>query len=290
MFKALYLFWIIIFSKGELWKVMDLIAYILLGVIQGIFEWLPVSSQGISVVVLMNMFNVAPQLAIDMSIFLHLGTVIAALVYFWKDIKELFTKTNYSDLLKFNKNLKFDNTTQVSRFILVSVFFTLLIGVPIYFLVKQNVTAEMVGILTIAIGVLLIITGLLQVKIAKAKKAIPKFTAKDAFWVGSAQGLSVIPGVSRSGMTTSVLLFRGNNPETAFKYSFLLSIPTILIAEIGLLVINGFVFSPMILVSVAMAFIFGYLTIGMLMKIAKKLEFSYFCFVLGIAYILIGIL
>ena len=73
---------------------MDLIAYILLGVIQGIFEWLPVSSQGISVVVLMNMFNVAPQLAIDMSIFLHLGTVIAALVYFGKTIKNYFQIEN----------------------------------------------------------------------------------------------------------------------------------------------------------------------------------------------------
>lgn len=268
---------------------MDLIAYILLGVIQGIFEWLPVSSQGISVVVLMNMFNVAPKLAIDMSIFLHLGTVLAALVYFWKDIKEMFTKTNYSNLLKFKKNLKFDNTTQVSRFLLVSVFFTLLVGVPIYFLVGKYVTAQMVAALTIAIGVLLIITSLLQVKINKAKSKLPKLTNKDAFWVGGAQGLSAIPGVSRSGVTTSVLLFRGHNPEVAFKYSFLLSIPTILIAEVGLLVINGFVFDPMILVSVAMAFIFGYLTIGMLMKIAKKLEFSYFCLILGIAYILIGL-
>lgn len=269
---------------------MDLIAYILLGVIQGIFEWLPVSSQGISVVVLMNLFKVTPQLAIDMSIFLHLGTLIAATVYFWKDIKELFTKTNYSNLLKFKKNLKFDNTTQVSRFILISVFFTLLVGVPIYFLVKQNVTAEMVGALTVAIGVLLIITGLLQVKINKAREAAPKFTTKDAFWVGGAQGLSVVPGVSRSGITTSMLLFQGHNPAIAFKYSFLISIPTILIAEIGLLVINGFIFSPLILVSVAMAFIFGYITIDILMKIARKLEFSYFCFILGIAYILIGLL
>jgi undecaprenyl-diphosphatase len=269
---------------------MDLIAYILLGVIQGIFEWLPVSSQGISVVILMNMFKVSPQLAIDMSIFLHIGTLLAAIVYFKKDIKELFTKTNYSDLLKLNKNLKFDHTTSVSRFILISVFFTLLVGVPIYFLVKQNVTAEMIGVLTVAIGVLLIITGLLQVKINKAREAIPKFTFKEAFFVGGAQGLSVVPGVSRSGITTSMFLLLGHNPEIAFKYSFLISIPTILIAEIGLLLINGFIFSPLILVSIAMAFIFGYITIDILMKIARKIEFSYFCFILGIAYILIGIL
>jgi len=269
---------------------MDLIAYILLGVIQGIFEWLPVSSQGISIVVLMNIFKVSPQLAIDMSIFLHIGTLIAAIVYFWSDIKELFTKTKYNDLLRFKKNLRFDYTTQVSRFILISVFFTLLIGVPIYFLAKQNINTYHVAILTIAIGVFLIITGLLQVKINKAKEVTPSFAKNEAFLVGGAQGLSVIPGISRSGITTSVLLFQGHNPEIAFKYSFLISIPTILIAEIGLLILNGFTFSPLILVSIAFAFIFGYLTIDILMKIARKIDFSYFCFILGLAYILIGLL
>ncbi|MFA7709371.1 MAG: undecaprenyl-diphosphate phosphatase [archaeon] len=269
---------------------MDLIAYILLGVIQGIFEWLPISSQGISVVILTNMFNVAAQTAIDMSIFLHIGTLLAAILYFWKDIKELIIKTKYNDILRFNKNLRFDYTTNISRFILISVFFTLLIGVPIYFLVKHNINAYQVSVLTVVIGIFLLITGLLQVKINKAKETIPKFSNSDAFFVGGAQGLSVIPGISRSGITTSMLLFQGHNPENAFKYSFLISIPTILIAECGILILNGFTFSPLILVSIVFAFIFGYLTIDILMKISKHIDFTYFCFILGIAYILIGLL
>ncbi len=269
---------------------MDLIAYIILGVIQGIFEWLPISSQGIAVVVLTNTFKVSAQTAIDMSIFLHLGTAIAAIIYFWQDIKELLVKTKYSDVLKFNKNRKFDYSTNISRFIFVSLFFTLLIGVPVYFLVRHSVTAYKINALTIAIGALLIVTGLLQIKINKAKEIMPEFKRNDAFIAGVAQGFSVIPGISRSGITTSVLLFQGHNPQNALKYSFLISIPAILIAAIGLIILNGFTFNPLILVSVAFAFAFGYLTIDILMKIAKKLDFSYFCFILGIAYILIGLL
>ena len=72
---------------------MEIIEFIIIGILQGIFEWLPVSSQGISVVVLTNFFKVSAQKALDMSIFLHFGTLLAAFVYFFEDIKDLFSKT-----------------------------------------------------------------------------------------------------------------------------------------------------------------------------------------------------
>jgi undecaprenyl-diphosphatase len=269
---------------------MEIIEFIIIGILQGIFEWLPISSQGISVVVLTNFFKVSAQSALDRSIFLHLGTLLAAFVYFFEDIKELFFKTKINDLFNFRKNIKFDYATSSSRFILISVFFTVLLGVPIYFLIRDSVTAIQVSTLTIAIGVLLLLTGVMQIKIKQAEKLIPNLKASNAFFVGLAQSFSAIPGVSRSGITTSTMLFQGFNPSNAFKYSFLISIPTILIAEIGILMITGFTFNPLILISVLFAFIFGYITIGILMKIVKKLDFSYVCFILGIAYILIGII
>jgi len=268
---------------------MDILDFILLGILQGIFEWLPVSSQGISVVVLMNFFKISAQKAIDMSIFLHFGTLLAAFVYFFDDIKDLFSKTKIKDLFNFKKNIKFDYATSSSRFILLAVFFTVLLGVPFYFLLRNSVTAFQITTITFAIGILLILTGVMQIKIKQAEKLMPNLKTSNAFFVGIAQGFSVIPGISRSGITTSIMLFQGFSPANAFKYSFLISIPTILIATLGILLITGFTFSPLILISVLFAFIFGYITIGLLMKIAHKLDFSYFCFILGIAYILIAI-
>jgi len=269
---------------------MEIIEFIIIGILQGIFEWLPVSSQGISVVVLTNFFKVSVQKALDMSIFLHFGTLLAAFVYFFEDIKDLFSKTKVKDLFNFKKNIKFDYATSSSRFIIISVFFTVLIGTPIYFLLRKSITAFQVTTLTIAIGVLLIITGVMQIKIKQAEKLIPNLKTSNAFFVGIAQGFSAVPGISRSGITTSTMLFQGFNPTNAFKYSFLISIPTILIAELGILLITGFSFNPLILVSILFAFIFGYITIGILMKIAQKLDFSYFCFILGITYILIALI
>ncbi len=270
--------------------IMGIVEYIILGILQGIFEWLPISSQGVSVVVLTNIFKQLPQEALDISIFLHLGTVLAAFVYFFSDIKDLFKKSKLKDVLDFRKKAKNDYATSSLRFIIVSVFFTVLIGTPIYFILRENITAFQVSILTLAIGVLLLVTGVLQVKIKASEKPVPDLKTKNAFLVGLAQGFSVVPGISRSGMTTSVMLFEGFSPVNAFKYSFLISIPTVLIAELGLLIVAGASFSPLILVSVLFAFVSGYITIHLLMQIAKKIDFSYFCFIFGIAYILIALI
>lgn len=267
---------------------MDVLDFVLIGILQGIFEWLPVSSQGILVVVLTNLFKTTADVALDMSIFLHFGTLLAAFVYFYEDIINLFTKIKITNLFK--KDIKFDNSTASLQFILFSVFITVLIGTPLYFLLRKSISVFHITTLTIAIGVLLILTGIMQIKFKHTQKLSEKLNLKNSFLVGLFQGFSVFPGVSRSGITTSVMLFQGFSPENAFKYSFLISIPTILIAELGILFTQGFSFNPLIIVSVLFAFVFGYITIGLLMKMAKKLDFSYFCFVLGIAYIIIALI
>jgi undecaprenyl-diphosphatase len=121
------------------------------------------------------------------------------------------------------------------------------------------------------------------------KKVVQKYdlSIKNSIILGVAQGFAIIPGLSRSGLTTSALLFRGFSPEKSFRISFLLSIPTMIIGEIGLLFLKGVFFSSYVLISLLVSFIVGYFTIDLLLKFARRINFSYFCFVIGFIYILV---
>jgi len=263
---------------------MDFLNSIIIGVLQGIIEWLPISSQGSLMIYFSNVLNISPEIAFNYSIFLHLGTVLAALVYFRKKVFDLFTKSTLLGFFKnpFNSNNKNSNFL---KFLIISVIFTLLISVPIYFFIGNNIGSLNISLINLLIGILLIITGgvLLFSNIFKFKK--PNLSIKNSIFLGLFQGLSVLPGISRSGMTTSVLLFEGFSPEKAFEISFILAIPTVLIGEIGIVIFNGIIFNWMILISLLTSFIIGYLTIGALIRFAKKIDFSYFCFILGLIYI-----
>ncbi len=270
----------------------EIINYILLGVIQGVIEWLPISSQGGLVIYLSNVLNITPLLSLNYSIFLHIGTLLAAIVYFRKKLASLLSLNNFLLLKKYNfkiftKNDLKEKKFNLFRFLLIAVIVTLIISAPLYFLINNYIqNIKNILIVNFIIGLLLIITGLLIFFSRNIISKKPNFSIKNSFLLGVFQGFSIIPGLSRSGLTTSLLLFRGFNPENAFRISFLLSIPTILIGEIALLIFNGFFFSPLILISIIVSFFVGYITIDLLIKFAKNINFSYFCFILGIIYIL----
>ncbi|MDD4049378.1 MAG: undecaprenyl-diphosphate phosphatase [Candidatus ainarchaeum sp.] len=270
----------------------EIISYIIIGILQGVVEWLPISSQGNLMIYLSNILNLSSQLSLNYSILLHTGTLLAAIVYFYKEIKSLLTFKNISLLFKYNfKLLKIkENTLEKDfsylRFIFITVIVTLLVSGPIYFLISDGINNFNILLINLIIGLLLFITGFLIFFSRKIFSKKPIFSIKNSFLLGLFQGFSILPGLSRSGLTTSLLLFRGFNPENAFKISFLISIPTIFIGEIALLVFNGLFFSPYILISIVVSFIVGYFTIDLLIKFAKKINFSYFCFILGAIYIL----
>ncbi|PJA20881.1 MAG: hypothetical protein COX63_00590 [Candidatus Diapherotrites archaeon CG_4_10_14_0_2_um_filter_31_5] len=249
---------------------MDLFQAIVLGLLQGITEWLPISSQGNVIIAGIKLFGMETEQVFSYSVFLHLGTVLAALIYFRKDIKEIIEMKN--------KNLM--------QFLIIAVLSTAITAIPVYLLIKQFAVNSMY--LTLLIGLMLIVTGFLQWK-KKSEKEV-KENSKNAFLLGLGQGFSVIPGVSRSGITTTVLLFEGFTPEKAFKLSFLLSIPSVLIAEIGFGVMEGIKFEMNLLLSILIAFVVGFFSIKYLIEFSKKVNFSYFCFIIGIFYIIISFL
>ncbi len=270
----------------------EIINYIIIGVLQGTIEWLPISSQGNLVIYLANFLKISPQLSLNYSLLLHIGTLGSAIVYFRNEIKEIFSIKNIKLLIVKNFNLikikeeKEDENFLIARFLLISLIVTFFISGPLYFLLRQKSSDINVSFLNLTIGILLIATGFLIFYSNKKTLTKPKLTIMNSFILGLSQGFAIIPGLSRSGLTTSALLFRGFTPEKAFRLSFLLSIPTIFFGEIALFIFNGIFFSPYIIISIIVSFVVGYFTIDFLLKFAKKINFSYFCFVLGFLYIL----
>lgn len=261
---------------------MALVVAAILGILQGILEWLPISSRGQLSLAMMYLLKIDANQVLDLTIFLHIGTLLAVIVYLRSDILNLLRKL---------PSYRFDYANQQNRLVSFLLFATILtgaVGYPLYRLLHE--TAPFAGEALIAlIGVALIATGLLQ-KYAKVKgtRGAADLNLKDTVLLGVAQGFSVIPGISRSGTTTSLLIFRKIRSEEALRLSFLMSIPAILGAEIGLTLMGGL---PTIsleetLTSIAFAFLFGLLSIHALMKIAQKIKFWAFCIILGILALL----
>jgi undecaprenyl-diphosphatase len=250
---------------------MDLWQAVILGALQGIFEWLPVSSQGQIMGFAITIFRLGAESALKYAVMLHAGTLLAATIYFRKALAEL---------------LRLENKPLL-RFLLIALIATAISAIPCYLLLRMVLTYNPFFLLFI-IGLLLVLTGISQRKKLANKSA--KLTKMNAFFLGLAQGLSVLPGISRSGITTSTLLFEGFNPEQAFRISFILSIPSVLVAELLFGALEGFVLDFNALIALLVAFIFGLLLINVLLKIAKRASFSKFCIAFGLLYIMIALI
>jgi undecaprenyl-diphosphatase len=256
---------------------------IILGVVQGITEWLPVSSEGINTLIQLHFFDESLSEAIRMSLWLHAGTLIAAVLYFKKDIAELLRH-----LPQYTKELKSGQPTERSKlisFLIISTVLTGAIGAPLL-LISLEQEEVPGGIVMAAIGGFLIITGLVQRYAPRFSGAKEVTSIKDAVIVGGVQAFAAVPGLSRSGLTISALLFRGYDPQRAIRISFLMSIPVVLAAEIGLGLIEGTSFDVAAICGLVAAFVFGILTIDALVKLAARVRFWKFCIVLGILSLL----
>ncbi len=267
---------------------LETVLYILSGIIQGLLEWVPVSSKSNLVIFLMNFGGMNLSQAFNVAIMLHVGTVLAAIIYFRKEIFSLLRYEVVAGV--FSNDLKFrqhKDESKYLKFIAITVILTFLVMGPIYLLAKDHLATINASIVILLVGVLLVIIGVVQYISRRSNKQEATLSGKNASILGFFQGLTIIPGISRSGMTTSVLLFEGFTPEKAFRISFLLSIPVVLIGELGLIIINGFIFTKLILLGIIISFIVGYIMIDVILKIVKKIDFSYLCIGLGIIYVLI---
>ncbi|MFW9971482.1 MAG: undecaprenyl-diphosphate phosphatase [Candidatus Odinarchaeota archaeon] len=274
-----------------------MIEYIFIAILQGLFEWLPISSSGQTFLISMNVFGIPPEEAYSLSIWLHLGTTLAVILKF---------RTDYFRILKSflpNRYMVEESDIKKRNWLIYATLGTGIIALPLYFifriLISGAFTAFHGDLITLIIASLLIITGIVLLTTRKmygkntieevSKEIIPK----DSFLSGLIQGFSILPGISRSGVTVSTILLEKYNQDSSLRLSFLMSAP-VAIASIIVDIIfgEGSVFGTLsvflILITTLTSFIVGYLTIEALIRIAQKISFGYFCIFYGvIAYLVI---
>ncbi len=268
---------------------MDLISIIIQGIIQGLTEFLPVSSSG-HLSVVQHFMNVGEE-SLILSIVLHLGTLLAVFCVFYKTIfgmiKEFFLTIGDIFTGKFSwKNMN-DN-----RRMMFMVIIATLILVPVYFFKDFFTATEGDGDIIFE-GCAFIFTAILLFlsdACVKGFKTGKDMTVKDAVIVGLFQCVALFPGVSRSGSTTTSGLFCGLTRETAVTFSFILGIPAILggsVLELGEAVSSGIELDFVLLaVGFCAAAITGFLAISLVKLIIKHDKFKIF----GIYTLVLGIL
>ncbi|MFW9825417.1 MAG: undecaprenyl-diphosphate phosphatase [Candidatus Thorarchaeota archaeon] len=274
-----------------------MIKYIIIAILQGLFEWLPISSSGQTMIVSINLFGISPENAFSLAIWLHLGTTIAVLLKFRGDF------TGVIKSLIPNRFEMGDINIKKRNWIIYATIGTAITALPLYFIFKilfLNVfTAFQGDIITLFISGLLIITGLIIIWTRKMygnlilREISNRKLRMDSLVSGLVQGISILPGISRSGITVSSILLEKYNQEYALKLSFLMSVP-VAIASIVVDIIfgQGSIFGTLDLITILAitltSFLIGYLTIELLLFIAKKINFGYFCVLYGvIAYLVI---
>lgn len=270
---------------------MNFIQAILMGIVQGLSEFLPISSSA-HLVFTSNFYKVFKGIEIAQAsneevffdIMVHLGTLIAVLIFFRKDIVKILKA-----MLNASKTKDWSNSeAKIGFFIIIGTFLTICLALPI------NEIAEKLVYSPVIVGILLFITGFtLLYSEYKSKKITEKKVVdlKSSIFIGLAQGLAALPGFSRSGWTIATGLFFGLDRVTAARYSFLLSIPIILGASL---------LYPLIKIDIAEAVqynwtaiiagtfisgIVGYLCIKYFMKFISKFSlaiFGYYCLLMGI--------
>ena len=278
---------------------MSIIEAIILGVVQGVTEFLPVSSSGHLALTQFLMGTPDDQIFF-LTVMLHIGTLFSVLVVYWTDLYQMtleFFKMCW-DIIR-GKGLGLDNIyRKLALLIIVGSIPTALMGILLKDIFSEVYTSQRV------IGFALLITGTLLwtsenlTIFKKNRKGIKEMSWLNAVIVGVFQGLAITPGMSRSGSTISGALFQGINKEAATRYSFLLSFPVIAGAslleareamEYGM----GDVSLNMLLLGIFVSFLSGVFAIRTLIRMisrGKLYYFSYYTWTLGILAIVLSFL
>jgi len=271
---------------------MDTFHAVILGIVQGLTEFLPVSSSG-HLVIFQHLFGLKePELFFDISV--HVGTLTAVIIFFWKDIQKIILSViNFLKLL-IKKEASFRDINKNPE---VKLAWLIIIGsVPTGIIgLSFHKAAEQLFSSLFLVGCSLMITGLflsLTRLVRKNDKDIEQFYVKDALIIGIIQGIAVTPGISRSGSTISAGLFLGLSREISARYSFLLSIPAIVGAEIlSLKDVSANDLNSGIFIGTITAGIVGYGALKLLVYIVKKGEmhlFAPYCWIAGIFALIWG--
>ena len=248
---------------------------IILGVLQGFFEWLPISSEG-NITVILTALGQQPGSAVSLALFLHLGTAVSATAY--------YRATIWDVLLSIPEWWHGETTAAPLIFYGIATLTSGIVGISCYVLLQEIITAFAGGTVVVIIGCLLIFVGLFQ-RLSATTQTVssPDPRLSDALLVGAAQGIAILPGITRSGMTTGTLLLRGYDGADAFEYSFVLSIP----AAVGGGLLAGIDaglqgFTPVgAFAAFLTAAVVGYLSIDVLLRLVERIAFWAVCLGLG---------
>ncbi len=231
----------------------NLISSLILAIVQGLTEWLPVSSSG-HLVLFQEILNYHPGLVFDVA--LHFGTLMAVFVYFGKDIVGII-----EDLLRGNWK---SEKAKLGFLLIIATIPAAIIG----YLFKKMFESAFESLIVVGWGFAItsMFLFIASFDFRENKKKFPNWI--DAIWVGIAQALAILPGISRSGSTISAGLLRGLDEKMAMKFSFLMSIPVIFGA--GILEIGSNKLSPDLIWATLIAFVIGLATIHFLLKFISR--------------------
>ena len=259
---------------------MEELKVVLLGVVQGLTEFLPVSSSG-HIEIFKYFFNLTylKNQGLLLTLVLHFATALSTIWVFRKEVQEIFTNRNF-------KNNPFYLKIIVSMIpaVIVGLFYEDLINN----LFKSNI---------FLVGIMLIITSFLLFKTDRVSPKSKDISLRHAFFIGLIQAIAILPGISRSGATISLAVILGINKTEAAKFSFLMVIPLIfgsMTKSILFYSDNQILnLSPLLLIGFISAFLTGIIACKLMIKIVEKSQLKFFgvyCFIVGLTIILYGII
>ena len=260
---------------------MSIFDAILLGFVQGLTEFFPVSSSG-HLAITQHWLKGFEQPGLFFDVLLHVGTMLAVMVFFWRDVVKL-TLAPFRDDKEYRHLLKL---------IIIGSVPTAIIG-----LLFKDFFEGLFG-QVIVVGAMLIVTGTILFiceKFNRGDRRMNEVRPIDAVITGIAQGMAIVPGISRSGSTIAAMLLRGVEGETAARFSFLLALPAVLGAalltakDLDSIPTGGW--TPY-LIGTAVSFVTGLVAIRFLMAVIRRrrlLWFSCYCWAVGILVILLAI-
>ena len=272
---------------------MTYLSSFLLGLVQGLAEFLPVSSSG-HLSIAQNLLGLNTEIPEFFDVLLHLGTLVAVFVAYWRDICDMV-----AELIHGVGDLVHGTTPRqvppARRLILLIIVGTL----PLFILLPIHKQVQALSNNMVFIGAALVVTGFLLFAcdlVRKGKKTERTATIADVLVVGLGQAIATMPGISRSGMTITTGCFMGFERKFAVRFSFLLSIPAVLGANILSLkdaLDTGIIWAevPMYVVGVITAAVVGYACIWLLRLVAEKGRFgafAYYCWAVGLLTLLLN--
>ena len=272
---------------------MTYLSSFLLGLVQGLAEFLPVSSSG-HLSIAQNLLGLNTEIPEFFDVLLHLGTLVAVFVAYWRDICDMV-----AELIHGVGDLVHGTTPRqvppARRLILLIIVGTL----PLFILLPIHKQVQALSNNMVFIGAALVVTGFLLFAcdlVRKGKKTERTATIADVLVVGLGQAIATMPGISRSGMTIATGCVMGFERKFAVRFSFLLSIPAVLGANILSLkdaLDAGIIWAevPMYVVGVVTASVVGYACIRLLRLVAEKGRFgafAYYCWAVGLLTLLLN--